>query len=79
MPAAAWLVLEHECAGAPRAGDMLGGELDRGCDLFGLTEIIMRAFAETRAFERYDALIAFGIRPLIDGEGEMSGAEQAGN
>src|SRR6516165_4900729 len=45
-------------------------------DLLGAQKILMRRVFETLALERDDALVAGGVRSLVDGHGEMATAQQ---
>ena len=47
-----------------------------GLQLLGLTEVVMRAFSESRTSELDDPLIPFGVFPLIDGKGNVTGADE---
>ena len=47
-----------------------------GLDLLGLAEIVLGAFGQGRAGQFDDALIALGVLALIDGEGDIAGADQ---
>ena len=52
-------------------------ELEAGLQLLRLAEIVVHAFAQRRAVQLDDALVAVGVLALVDGEGEIAGAEQA--
>src|SRR6201999_1188962 len=71
-------------AGAPAVAgavfaraQLLGdGQTHAGGDLLRAQEIFVRGVLEALALERDDALVAGGIRPLVDGHGEMPAAKQ---
>src|SRR6185437_8210053 len=70
--------LEHDAAGAPSAGrGASDGQLDARLDLLRLAEVMVRALAESGALELDDALVAVGMLALVDGEGDVAGAEEA--
>ena len=72
--------LDHQAAGAIGVAavlELLGhGEAHLRRDLLGLAEILMRRFLEALAFQRDDALIAAAVGALVDGHGEIAGAEK---
>src|SRR5216684_3850917 len=76
--------LQQEPAGAPpmpgavrpRPHFLGHGEAHAGRDLLGAEKILVRGMLEILALERDDALVAGGVRALVDGHGQMAMAEQ---
>ena len=79
LPAAVLLgqALDHEGASPPAAPFPRHGDADARLDLLGLAEIVVHRVDEAGSDNLDEALVAFGIRPLVDREGKMSGADQA--
>ena len=48
-------------------------------ELLRLAEIVLDAFGQRGPVELDDALVALGVLALVDGEGEIAGAEQPGH
>src|SRR3546814_955636 len=70
-------MLEQQPAGeAARLGIVARGKLDQARYLLGLLEIMLGRLADRRAFERHNALIAFGGGRLVEGDREEAFAEQ---
>src|SRR6185437_296521 len=74
--------LDHQAAAAPARDAAIvrtacHRHFEPGLDLLGLAEIMMGAFGQRRTLQLDDALIAIGMLALVDGEGEMAGAQQA--
>ena len=70
--------LQDESAGAPACVGVCAGEADGAAELFAGFEIVHRHVGEGGAFDRHDALVAIHVGALVDGEGEIAGAEQGG-
>ena len=64
-------------AGAVRPPGYGVGEHDGGLQLAGLAKVMMRAVGQAGAFQGAYALVAFAVRPLVDGERQVAGPEQA--
>src|SRR3546814_4599775 len=70
-------MLEQQPAGeAARLGIVSRGKLDQVRYRLGLLEIMLGRLADRRAFERHNALIAFGGSRLVEGDREEAFAEQ---
>ena len=63
---------------ATRARSQLLGDSQAhpGGDLLRAQKILVRGMFEALALERDDALVAGGVRSLVDGHGQMAAAEQ---
>src|SRR3546814_13385897 len=72
-------MLKQQPAGkAARFGIVARGKLDQARNLLRLLEIMLGSLADRRAFERDDALIAFGGGRLVEGDRKETFAEQIG-
>ena len=72
--------LNHQPPGPPGAARVRRGDGDgqAGVDLLGFAEISAGAIGQGGALESNDALVAFGMSALINGEGQIATAQQAG-
>ena len=52
------------------------GEADMGAQLFRGAEVVARHGRQGHALDLDDALVAFHVRPLVAGEGQVAPAEQ---
>ena len=69
-------MLEQKASRGPMPLALHGGEPDQARDLLGLGEIALRRLAEILALQRHDPLITFVRHRLVEGDRQISVAEQ---